>query len=154
MRLALSVLALTVITGTAAAQPASGLAASSPTPSLLAGTPAYDISTFGDLIRLCTTDRSATTYEASLGLCAGYVSGVLDYHLVDTGWSGGRHNRRVCLPLERPTRLETIQSLIAWDSTHARFNSEPAADGVMRYFMAIYPCPGARSATQTERTPG
>ncbi len=154
MRLALSGLALAAIAGTAAAQPAAGPPASSLAPSLLAGTPAYDISTFGDLIRLCTTDRNATTYQTSLGLCAGYVSGVLDYHLVDTGWSGGRRNRRVCLPLERPTRLETIQSLVAWDSTNARFNSEPAADGVMRYFMASYPCPGTRSASQTERPPG
>ncbi|HTI83296.1 MAG TPA: Rap1a/Tai family immunity protein [Acetobacteraceae bacterium] len=154
MRIALTNLALAVIAGTAAAQPASGPPASSPAPSLLAGKPAYDISTFGDLIRLCTTDRNAATFETSLGLCAGYISGVLDFHLVDTGWSGGRHNRRVCLPMERPTRLETIQLLIAWDSTNARFNSEPAADGVMRYFMKTYPCPRARSALQTGKPPG
>lgn len=154
MRFALTGLAFAVIAGTAAAQPASGPPSPSPPPSLLAGKPAYDISTFGDLIRLCTVDRNATTFQTSLGLCAGYISGVLDYHLVDTGWPGGRHNRRVCLPTERPTRLETVQALVAWDGTNARYNSEPAADGVMRYFMATYPCPGTRSASQTNKPPG
>ena len=149
MRVALTGVALVMIAGTAAAQPSSGPPASSLAPSLQAGKPAYDISTFGDLIRLCSTDRNDPTFQTSLGLCAGYVSGVLDYHLVDTGWSGGVHNRRVCLPSVRPTRLEAIQSVVAWDSTNERFNSEPAAEGVMRYFMSTYPCPAAGSASRT-----
>jgi len=150
MRIAFAGLAFAVIAGTAAAQPASGPPAASPAPapSLQAGEPAFDISTFADLIRVCTTNRNEATFQTSLGLCAGYVSGVLDYHLVDTGWTGGVRNRRVCLPADRPTRLETIQSLVAWSSTNDRFSSEPAADGVMRYFMTTYPCAGTGSALQ------
>ena len=158
MRVAFAGLAFAVIAGGAAAQPSSGPppsspapsspAPSAPAPSLQAGTPAFDISTFGDLIRVCTTNRNDATFQTSLGLCAGYVSGVLDYHLVDTGWTGGVRNRRVCLPADRPTRLETVQSLIAWSSTNDRFSSEPAADGVMRYFMTTYPCAGTGSALQ------
>lgn len=154
MRVALTGLALVMIAGTAAAQPSSGPPASSPAPSLQAGKPAYDISTFGDLVRLCSTDRNDATFQTSMGLCAGYISGALDYHLVDTGWSGGIRNRRVCLPAERPTRLQAIQSLVAWDSTNEHFNSEPAAEGVMRYFMSTYPCPGSHSASQTSRPRG
>ena len=154
MRVALTGLALVMIAGTAAAQPSSGPPASAPAPSLQAGKPAYDINTLGDLVRLCSTDRNDTTFQTSMGLCAGYVSGVLDYHLVDTGWSGGVRNRRVCLPAERPTRFEAIQSLVAWDSSNERFNSEPAADGVMRYFMSTYPCRGSRSASQVSKPHG
>src|SRR5215467_14388446 len=149
MRIAFAGLAFAVIAGSAAAQPSSGPPASpapaAPAPSLQAGAPAFNISTFGDLIRVCTTNRNDTTFQTSLGLCAGYVSGVLDYHLVDTGWTGGVRNRRVCLPPDRPTRLETVQSLVAWSSTNDRFASEPAADGVMRYFMTTYTYTGTRS---------
>jgi Ssp1 endopeptidase immunity protein Rap1a len=154
MRVALTGLALVMIAGSAAAQTSSGAPAASPAPSLQAGKPAYDINTLGDLVRLCSTDRNDATFQTSMGLCAGYISGVLDYHLVDTGWSGGIHNRRVCLPAARPTRLEAIQSLVAWDSTNDRFNSRPAADGVMRYFMSTYPCPSSRSASQTSKPRG
>jgi hypothetical protein len=161
MRVAIAGLAFAVIAGSAAAQPASGPPPSSPppsspapAPSLQAGTPAFDISTFGDLIRLCTMDRGDATYQTSMGLCAGYISGVLDYHLVDTGWTGGVRNRRVCLPTERPTRLEAIQSLVAWSSTNDRFSSEPAANGVMRYFMTTYPCSGTRSTSQAYKPRG
>lgn len=152
MRVAFAGLAFALIAGSAAAQPTapppSGPVPSAPAPSLQAGTPAFDISTFGDLIRVCTTNRNDATFQTSMGLCAGYVSGVLDYHLVDTGWTGGVRNRRVCLPTDRPTRLETIQSLVAWSDTNDRFNGEPAADGVMRYFMTTYPCAGTGSTLQ------
>lgn len=125
-----------------------------PPPSLQAGSPAYNISTFSDLVRLCTASRNDPNYPAAMGLCAGYISGALDYHLADTGWAGNRRNRRVCLPSERPTRMETLQSMVSWDESHRQYNSEPAVDGVMRYFMATYPCPTAHATTGNQKPPG
>lgn len=134
------------IAGAAAAQPA--------TTSLQAGKPQYNINSLGDLVRICQTTRDDTTYSTAMGLCAGYISGVLDYHLIDTGWSGNSHARRVCLPAERPTRFEAMQSLVSWDQSHQQYDQEPAADGVMRYFMQAYPCQAPRSASKTTKPRG
>jgi hypothetical protein len=153
MRLAItSCLALLASVAGAAAQTTT--TAGTPQPSLQAGSPAYNINSFADLVRICSTDRKDATFPGSVGLCAGYISGVLDYHLVDTGWSGGRRNRRVCLPAEPPTRMQALQSLVSWDQSNQQYDNEPAAEGVMRYFMATYPCHGPRSAARTSRPPG
>jgi hypothetical protein len=136
---------------------ASGVAAQTTTsagtaaPTLQAGSPAYNISTFQDLVRVCSTDSTAATFHGAVGVCAGYISGVLDHHLVDTG---GRRNRQVCLPAEKPTRMETLQSLVSWEQSNQQYAEEPAAEGVMRFFMANYPCRPPRSASGTSRTPG
>jgi hypothetical protein len=119
------------------------------TPTLQAGSPAYNISTFQDLVRVCSTDSTAATFPGAIGVCAGYISGVLDHHLVD-----GRRNRRVCLPADRPTRMETLQSLVSWEHSNQRYADEPAAEGVMRYFMTNYPCGAPHSVSGTSRTPG
>ena len=134
----------------AAAQPTG----SGATTSLQAGKPQYNINTFGDLMRICQTNRNDPEYTAAMGLCGGYVSGVLDYHLVDTGWAGNRRARRVCLPAERPTRFEAMQSLVSWDQSHQQYDEEPAADGVMRYFMQAYPCQPPRSAGRSTKPHG
>ena len=124
------------------------------TTSLQAGKPQYNITTLGDLMRICQTTRDDTTYATAMGLCAGYISGVLDFHLVDTGWSGNRHARRVCLPTEHPTRFEAMQSLVSWDQSHQQYDQQPAADGVMRYFMQAYPCQVPRAAGRTTKPRG
>jgi hypothetical protein len=142
----LSCLAILASAASASAQTAPGQASPNPPPTLQAKNPAYDIRTFGDLVHLCSTERSDSSYPGAVGLCAGYISGVLDYHLVDTGWSGSRRLRRVCMPAEPVTRMETLQSLVSWDRSNQKYDEEPAAEGVMRYFMATYPCRAPHSA--------
>jgi hypothetical protein len=148
MRLAVvSWLAFVASVASGAAQTTTG--AGTPQPTLQAGSSAYNIGTLRDLVRVCSTNSSEATFPGAIGVCAGYISGVLDYHLADTDWIGGRHNRRVCMPAERPTRMETLQSLVSWDRSNQQYNNEPAADGVMRYFIATYPCRPAQSAAST-----
>jgi Rap1a immunity proteins len=137
-----------------AAAAAAQTTSSNTTTSLQAGKPQYNINTFGDLIRICDTPRTDQNYSAAMGLCGGYVSGVLDFHLVDTGWSGNRHGRRVCLPADRPTRFQAMQSLVSWDQSHQQYDEQPAADGVMRYFMQAYPCQAPRSAGRSTKPQG
>ena len=146
----LSGIVVCAIATAAAAQPS----ASGDTKSLQAGKPQYNINTFGDLVRICDTPRTDANYGPAMGLCGGYVSGVLDYHLVDTGWSGNRHGRRVCLPAERPTRFEAMQSLVSWDQSHQQYDQQPAADGVMRYFIATYPCQTPHAASRSTKPRG
>ena len=123
---------------------------SAPQETLQARNPAYNISSFRDLVQLCSTARDDQNYIPKVSLCAGYISGVLDYHLVDTAWGGGRVNRRVCLPASAPDRLSVLQSLVSWDQTNQKYDDEPAAQGVMRFYMANYPCRrSARGHSQT-----
>jgi hypothetical protein len=150
MRLAiLSCLAVLASAASGAAQTTTG--AGTPQPTLQAGSPAYNIGTFQDLVRVCSTDSTNATFPGALGVCAGYISGVLDHHLAA---AGGRRNRQVCLPTEAPTRMETLQSLVSWERSNQQYSNEPAADGVMQYFTATYPCHPPRSAARTGRSPG
>jgi len=139
-----------------AASPATAQTISSagrPQPTLQAGVPAYNIGTLQDLIRVCSTPGGDVTFAGAIGVCAGYISGVLDNHLVDASWNNG-HGRQVCLPQQPPTRMETLQSLVTWDQANQQYNEQPAAEGVMRYFVATYPCGSSRSADRQTRPPG
>ena len=127
--------------------------AGTPQPTLQAGAPSYNIGTLQDLIRVCSTPGTDATFSGAVGVCAGYISGVLDHHLVDVGGSNGR-SHQVCLPQQPPTRMETLQSLVAWDWANQQYNEQPAAEGVMRYFIAMYPCGPSRSAGWQGRPPG
>lgn len=140
MRLAITS-CLAVLASVVGAAAQTTTAAGTPQPSLQAGSPAYNISSFGDLVRICSTERNDATFPGSVGLRGGYISGVLDYHLVDTGWSGGRRNRRVCLPAEPPTRMQTLQSLVSWDRSNQQYDNEPAAGHQCRRSPASTACP-------------
>jgi hypothetical protein len=150
----LACIAIVASTAGASAQTGPNQASPAQPSALQARNPAYSINTFRDLVNLCSKDRSDPEYVGAIGLCAGYISGVMDYHLVDTGWAGGRKGRRVCLPEERPTRMEALQGLVSWDRSNQKYDDEPAAVGVMRYYMASYPCQGSRSAKRTSRPNG
>ncbi len=135
----------------ATAQTTSG--AGTPQPMLQAGVPAYNIGTLQDLVRVCSTPGSDAAFPGAIGVCAGYIAGVLDHHLVDATWHKA-HDRQVCLPRQPPTRMETLQSLVAWDQANQQYNEQPAAEGVMRYFIATYPCSPSHSVGWQSRPRG
>ena len=155
MRLAiLSCIAILASASGGHAQPAPGAGQPASQPGLQSRNPAYNISSFRDLVQLCSSDRNDPNYPGRIGLCAGYLSGILDYHLADTAWTGGRRYRRVCLSGATPTRMEVAQSLVNWDQTNHQADDAPAVEGVMRFFMASYPCQPPRSAGRPTRPPG
>ena len=100
--------------------------------------PPLNIRTTGDLVALCDTPESAPDYPGAIGLCVGYGSGVLDYHLADT--QGRGRTRRVCVPTPEPTRGEARTMFIAWAHQHPQYMDEPAVDGVMRFLITTFPC--------------
>jgi hypothetical protein len=97
-----------------------------------------NVRTTGDLLALCSTPATDPRYPNAVGLCVGYESGVLDYHLADT-WRNKR-SRRICLPGQVPTRGTARSGFVTWASAHPEDADEPAVDGVMRYLMSAYPC--------------
>ncbi len=98
-----------------------------------------DIHTLRDLFATCTLRNDNPYYVAATSLCAGYEAAVLDFHLLDT--LGARHNKRkVCLPTPAPTRRQSVVGLVSWMQSNPQYLDEPAASGVLRYFINTYPC--------------
>ncbi|MBV8095767.1 MAG: hypothetical protein JOY71_30330 [Acetobacteraceae bacterium] len=104
----------------------------------------YHIRTLQDVVNLCSTPSSDPSYAGAIGLCAGYLSGVIDYHLADTARATGR-TRRVCLPKTATTREQAVNGFVSWARLNSQYMAEPAVQGVMRYFINTYPCPAERS---------
>ena len=98
-----------------------------------------DIHNLRDLALACTLRNDNPYYVAGTSLCAGYEAAVLDFHLLDT--MGPRHNKRkVCLPNPAPTRRQSVAGLVSWVQSNPQYLDEPAASGVLRYFINTYPC--------------
>ena len=98
-----------------------------------------DIHSLRDLALACTLHNDNPYYVAGTSLCAGYEAAVLDFHLLDT--MGPRHNKRkVCLPNPAPTRRQAVAGLVSWMQSNPQYLDEPAASGVLRYFINTYPC--------------
>jgi hypothetical protein len=100
--------------------------------------PAFNVRTTGDLVALCNTPNTDPSYPGAIGLCVGYGSGVLDYHLADT--HGRKRARKVCLPAQPPTRGEARRMFVAWAQANPQYTEEPAVSGVMRFLIATFPC--------------
>ncbi len=99
----------------------------------------FDIHTLRDLAASCTLRNDNPYYVAGTSLCAGYEAAVLDFHLLDT--MGSRHNKRkVCLPTPAPSRRQSVIGLVSWLQSNPQYLDEPAASGVLRYFINTYPC--------------
>ena len=113
------------------AAPAAPAAAATPPP-------AFNVRTLSDLVALCNTPETDPSYPGAIGLCVGYGSGVLDYHLADT--ARNRRMRKVCLPTPPPTRGEARKMFISWAQENPQYAESPAVYGVMRFFIATFPC--------------
>lgn len=99
----------------------------------------FDIHTLRDLTAACTLRNDNPYYVAATSLCTGYTEAVLDFHLLET--MGPRQSKRkVCLPTPAPSKREVVTGLVAWAQTNPQYLDEPAASGVLRYFINTYPC--------------
>jgi hypothetical protein len=136
MRLTLACIGLLAAASPALAQ--SQPAASSPGAERQ-GRPIYRLTTFNDLVHLCGTPSTDPESDAALSLCAGYISGVLDDHRMET--LAGTAKARLCMPHAAPITSATAGEMLAWARENARNGDEPAAQGVVRYYAATYPCP-------------
>ena len=141
MRMALTVAAGLVLTvpafGQSTAPSATPTSPASPTTSA-ALPPASNIRTTSDLMALCNTPTTDPSYPGAIGLCVGYGSGVVDYHLADT--YGHRRARKICFTSPPPTRGEARQMFVSWAQSHPQYMDEPAVEGVMRFMITTFPC--------------
>jgi hypothetical protein len=99
--------------------------------------------TTGALARLCGATAQEPAYAAAIHFCHGV--------LVGSGQTSDMMHKRqgtrpsFCLPTPSPTLDQVAASFVTWSAANPQFQGMRAADGLMRFAAAQYPC-AARSA--------
>jgi hypothetical protein len=112
----------------AAAQPAGPLA-----PEL------FSSGTTGDLGLICVPDPLDPARLAALGYCHGFIAGVGQVFLQITR-PDGPFRPFFCLPEVRPSLADVGRRFAEWSRAHPQHAIEPAAEGLLRFATATYPC--------------
>ncbi len=103
----------------------------------------FTAGTTGALARLCGATAQEPAYAAAIHFCHGL--------LVGSGQTSDMMHKRqgtrpgFCLPTPSPTLDQVAASFVAWSAANPQFDGLRAADGLMRFAAAQYPCAG-RSA--------
>jgi hypothetical protein len=132
MGYALSAGALALVLGSASAASAQGSAINGDT---------FTAGTTGALARLCGATAQEPAYAAAIHFCHGL--------LIGAGQTSDMMRRRqgmrpgFCLPTPSPTLDQVAASFVAWSAANPQFNGMRAADGLMRFAAAQYPCSAA-----------
>ena len=98
----------------------------------------FTAGTTGALARLCGATAQEPAYAAAIHFCHGL--------LVGTGQTSDMMHKRqgtrpgFCLPTPSPTLDQVAASFVAWSVANPQFNGMRAADGLMRFAAAQYPC--------------
>ena len=100
----------------------------------------FTAGTTGALARLCGANAQEAVYAAAVHFCHGVMVG--------TGQtSDAMHKRQgtrpgFCLPSPSPTLDQVAASFVAWSAANPQFDGLRAADGLLRFAAAQYPCTG------------
>ena len=71
--------------------------------------------------------------------CIGYFSATYDTYLVTRHPDISRPF--ICPKQPAPKRDDLIGEFVQWSGAHKMYDSEPAADNVLRFLAGRYPCP-------------
>ena len=84
------------------------------------------------------TSCALTQEPEHRAFCIGYMSATYDTYLVT------RHPDHakpfICPSQPAPTRDEVIAGFVDWSNANTQYDSEPAADNVLRYLGGRFPC--------------
>lgn len=93
----------------------------------------------GDLVTLCSADRSDPLYTAAQNFCHGFAVGT--YQTLSVVQSGMRSKKKLfCLPAAPPSRNEGIAAFVRWAGLHNDAMATPPIDGVLQFLTQQYPC--------------
>jgi hypothetical protein len=101
----------------------------------------FTAGTTGALARLCGATAQEPAYAAAIHFCHGL--------LVGSGQTSDMMHQRqgtrpgFCLPSPSPTLDQVAASFVAWSAINPQFSGTRAADGLMRFAAAQYPCSAA-----------
>jgi len=98
----------------------------------------FRVNSTGDLVALCSADRSAPEYMAAIHFCHGFASGAYQYYqMVAAAVPSARF---VCAPDPPPSRTEAIAGFVDWARRNPGAESEKPVDSLFRYLNERYPC--------------
>lgn len=111
-----------------------------------AGTPAGSAHfTTADLARLCGPAADDANAMASRGACYGVLVAVGQMHAM---YTQGRQGARpaFCMPATPPTLERVSADFVSWAAANQQYAGVRAAEGVLRFGAATYPCQRPASA--------
>jgi hypothetical protein len=122
-----------------AAAPLAALLALSAGAALAQPAPAVGTLTTATLAELCgaAPDRSDAPATA---FCRGFIIGAAQHHHASS------RRRAYCLPNPGPSQAEFQRAFASWARANPQFGQERAAEGLMRFAVATYPCPRPAAA--------
>ncbi|SHJ87241.1 hypothetical protein SAMN02745194_03600 [Roseomonas rosea] len=114
------------------------------TPAPAAGTPTA-VSTTADLAAICLPATTGVQRLEAIAYCQGYVTAIGQYHAM-LHPAGGRVPPLFCPPSPAPSVAQSAIAFANWAKGNPQHANEPAADGLLRWAQATYPCPDQPAA--------
>lgn len=101
--------------------------------------------TTADLARLCGPAADDANATASRPACYAALVTVGQVHSMYT--TGPRAQRPVfCMPAQTPTLDRVASDFVSWAAANQQYSGARAAEGVLRFAAATYPCAAAPAA--------
>lgn len=98
----------------------------------------YKIRHAGDLVSLCSRDRSAEDYVAAQNFCHGFTVGAYAYYRSVA--TADPDVKIVCFKEPYPERSKVIADFVAWSKANPSFMKDAAVDTFFRFLAGAYPC--------------
>lgn len=96
----------------------------------------YRVRTAGDLVKLCSTQASATDHATAIAFCHGVLAGAYGYFEASTPAA----DRFICPPKPAPTRTQVANGFVDWDRSRPQLMNDGAIDSLFRYAAEAFPC--------------
>ena len=100
----------------------------------------FTTGTTGALARLCGANAQEAAYAAAVHFGHGVMVGTGQTSDAMHKRQGTRPN--FCLPTPSPTLDQVTANFVAWSAANPQFDGLRAADGLLRFAAAQYPCTG------------
>ena len=98
----------------------------------------YKVRNAGDLVSLCSRDRSAEDYAAALNFCHGFAVGAYAYY---RGVAAAEPDVKiVCFKEPYPERTKVIADFVAWSKANPSYMKDTAVDTFFRFLAGAFPC--------------
>ena len=99
----------------------------------------FTVATAGNLVSLCTSDKSDPLYTPARNFCHGFAVGT--YRLIAMEEAASRRKPKMfCIPENPPTRDQAIAAFSEWASGRPKTLQGTPTDAIIEYLSVQYPC--------------